>query len=615
MATITGVEAPLPANASADPNAYVSSVSCASAGNCTAVGSYYDSSGDRQGLLLTQTAGSWANGAEAAPPADAGPDPGVQLSSVSCASAGNCTAVGIYDDSSRGRQGLLLTETAGSWAAGAEAALPPVTYSDPGVELSSVACASAGNCTAVGYYYDGPDDTQGLLLTQNAGSWTTGITAALPASAGSTPGVFLPSVSCASAGNCTAVGGYTDSSGHLQGLLLTQSGGSWAAGAEAALPANAGSAPQVFLPSVSCASAGNCTADGGYVDSSGSYQGLLLTQHAGSWATGTEALLPANAGARQDAAFYSVSCASAGNCTATGDYVDSSGHFQGLLLTQSSGRWATGTEAALPANAGHDIANVLAVSCATPGNCTAVGEYYDNSGNEQGLLLTQSSGSWATGTQAPLPADAAPAPYASGSSVSCASAGNCTAAADYDTKLPGRTQGLLLTQVTPTCSGLTIASQAPGQTGTRDKHGTWSFTVRIRNCTGGVLHAMNLRGSTASWLPGASVTIHPATGTVRNMPHPFGRGQTITWTSFSLPDGATAAITVTVSGTVPNSAACGSALAISHTWTATGLTASNNAVTSGPSVRATIHVMCRTSLASPTLIAHSGDLPSATTHA
>ena len=77
-----------------------------------------------------------------------------------------------------------------------------------------------------------------------------------------------------SVGNCTAVGGYTDSSGHQQGLLLSESSGSWA-GAEAPLPANAAATLAAGLASVSCASAGNCTAVGSYGDSSGHGQGLL----------------------------------------------------------------------------------------------------------------------------------------------------------------------------------------------------------------------------------------------------------------------------------------------------------------------------------------------------
>ena len=55
-----GVDAALPGNASAAPGVIVSSVSCASVGDCTAVGDYFDASGF-QGLLLTETAGAWAN--------------------------------------------------------------------------------------------------------------------------------------------------------------------------------------------------------------------------------------------------------------------------------------------------------------------------------------------------------------------------------------------------------------------------------------------------------------------------------------------------------------------------------------------------------------------------
>src|SRR5262249_32751312 len=61
------------------------------------------------------------------------------------------------------------------------------------------------------------------------------------------------------------------------GALLTESAGNWTA-AEAALPAHAANGPNryVDLNSVSCSSAGNCSAVGLYIDSSGNYQGLLL---------------------------------------------------------------------------------------------------------------------------------------------------------------------------------------------------------------------------------------------------------------------------------------------------------------------------------------------------
>ena len=91
-------------------------------------------------------------------------------------------------------------------------------------------------------------------------------------------------MSCASAGDCSTVGFYTDSSGQ-QGLLLGESGGTWSAGAKATLPASAGSSPYVNLLSVSCAAAGECSTVGNYFDSSGAQQGLLLGESGGTLAS------------------------------------------------------------------------------------------------------------------------------------------------------------------------------------------------------------------------------------------------------------------------------------------------------------------------------------------
>ena len=44
-------------------------------------------------------------------------DPGSELYGVTCTSAGNCTAVGTYKDSGNNYQGMTDSETGGSWAA------------------------------------------------------------------------------------------------------------------------------------------------------------------------------------------------------------------------------------------------------------------------------------------------------------------------------------------------------------------------------------------------------------------------------------------------------------------------------------------------------------------
>jgi hypothetical protein len=423
-------------------------------------GNPYDNYPITDGVLLTETAGSWAPGVEATPPFDARQGE-VVIRAVSCPSPGNCSAVGSYPQVGGAKQGLLLTETAGVWAQGIEAALPAnASQNSPYVyaELTSVSCASAGNCSAVGTYPDGSGG-QGLLVTETAGSWGPAVEATLPADANTATEqeVNLTSVSCASAGNCTAVGSYLTSSGS-QGLMLTETAGSWAPGVEAVLPADAATTNQdAFLSSVSCPSAGNCSAVGLYDDfglASGPPsnlqvsvgKGLLLAETAGSWAPGVEAALPANAQTPQGlTSLSSVSCPSAGNCGAVGTYVDSSG-LQGLLLSETAGNWAAGTEA-LPASApvtgqewglapGSGV-GLQSVSCPSAGNCSAVGGYWDGSGNAKGLLLTEDAGNWQSGQLASLPANANPHPFAALYSVSCPSAANCSAGGVYEDKYNG----------------------------------------------------------------------------------------------------------------------------------------------------------------------------------
>jgi PASTA domain len=428
----------------------------------------------------------WGHGTEATLPANAatGNKQAVSINSVSCPSAGNCSAVGEYVDSSGNTQGLLLTETAGTWATGVEAALPANAASAKQyVYLYPVSCASPGNCTAVGGYVDSSGNSPVLLLTETDGVWGTGVEAALPANASVTDQYpFISSVSCASAGNCGAVGAYVDSSGNYQGLLLTKTAGVWATGVEADLPADAAATHQIAsLTSVSCASPGNCTAVGGYVDSSGGSQALLLDETAGSWRTGVEAQLPANAAPTNlyagDVVFLlAVSCASAGNCSAVGSYCavgncntlgngsgGSTGE-EGLLLTETAGSWGTGVEAALPANAAttSPLLYINSVSCASAGNCSAVGSYFAGSDNTQPLMLTETAGAWAAGVEVDLPANAASPYQYSWVTVSCASAQDCTGVGFY-TDTSNAEQGLLVagspvTSVVPNVKGKTVAA-------------------------------------------------------------------------------------------------------------------------------------------------------------
>ena len=88
------------------------------------------------------------------------------------------------------------------------------------------------------------------------------------------------------------------------------------------------------ITSVSCASAGNCSAGGHYNDSSGRQQAFVVSQASGTWGTAIE--VPGTAALNQDgfAGISSVSCASAGSCSAGGDYRDGSGRFQAFVVSE-----------------------------------------------------------------------------------------------------------------------------------------------------------------------------------------------------------------------------------------------------------------------------------------
>lgn len=79
---------------------------------------------------------------------------GGSVNSVSCASPGNCSAVGYYSNNS-GNQAFVVSQVDGVW--GSYEDVPGFIAANTRGEafLSSVSCASVGNCSAVGYYSTG----------------------------------------------------------------------------------------------------------------------------------------------------------------------------------------------------------------------------------------------------------------------------------------------------------------------------------------------------------------------------------------------------------------------------------------------------------------------------
>jgi hypothetical protein len=84
---------------------------------------------------------------------------------VSCPSASNCSAVGQYLDQSRHTQVFVVSEVHGSWHQ-AEEVPGGGALSIGGFAQMSVSCPSAGNCSAGGYYLKARSSQQVFVVNK-----------------------------------------------------------------------------------------------------------------------------------------------------------------------------------------------------------------------------------------------------------------------------------------------------------------------------------------------------------------------------------------------------------------------------------------------------------------
>lgn len=266
----------------------------------------------------------------------------------------------------------------------------------------------------------------------------------------------VSSVSCGRAGWCAAGGSYADRSGNLQGFVASQHRGVW--GREMGVPGlaalNAGGIAEVS--SVSCGSAGNCAAGGDFAGRSGNLLGFVAVEARGRW--GRAIVMPGPGlrvpGGASDV--LSVSCDPAGSCAAGGLYTDRAGRGEGFVVVEKHGVWAKPAGVpglgALPTH----FSVVASVSCAPAGGCAAGGERTDRSGNLQGFVVNETGGRWGKPAGVPGLGALNAGGHAVVESVSCWSAGGCAAGGDY-TRRSGRSQGFVAVE----------------------KHGVWGKAIEV----------------------------------------------------------------------------------------------------------------------------------------
>src|SRR5262249_59782387 len=105
----------------------------------------------------------------------------------------------------------VVSEVNGIWQNAIEVPGSAAVNKGDYARITSVSCGSAGNCSAGGSYMDSSSLSAPLVVSEVNGTWQNAIE--VPGMTTLTQRIFgtVTSVSCASAGNCSAGGGYTGS--------------------------------------------------------------------------------------------------------------------------------------------------------------------------------------------------------------------------------------------------------------------------------------------------------------------------------------------------------------------------------------------------------------------
>ncbi len=297
------------------------------------------------------------------------------LTGVSCTGRSQCTATGMASTRS-GKNVKTLAErwNGTSWAV--QSTPTPTSRTVLGGTLEGgVSCTSATACVADGFSY-GSKSTQLLGEGWNGRTWSTQPDAT-PVVAGQAAGI-----SCRWAKDCMAVGL------RLSGMTLAEhwNGRRWSA----VTTKHAGE-----LVGVACPATGNCTAVG---TNSG---GKALAAHWNGKAWSDQS--PARP--QQLTVLGGVSCPATTGCVAVGTAGTETS--SAVDLAPLAEQWTGGKWAALtvpdPAPAG-DITELNSVSCTSATNCMAVGDYSDQAGSSDSSFAEQWNGTTWTIVTTPSPA-------------------------------------------------------------------------------------------------------------------------------------------------------------------------------------------------------------------
>lgn len=343
------------------------------------------------------------------------PNPGTggSLQGVFCTSASDCFAVGQYTNSKGAGANEALRWNGTKWSLTST----PKPNADS-TTLNGVTCTSASNCFAVGYYFNNKVATLNEALRWNGKEWSLLATPDPGGTASLRHENHLNGVACLSASDCFAAGYYTDTAGKRLNEVLRWNGTQWSLSATPDPSGTTGHGVDNELNGISCDSAGDCFAVGQYVNGKGATVNEALAWNGTSWS-----LIPTpdpggTISGADDNWLNGVSCTSARRCFAVGY---SEGHNEAL-------RWNGKQWSLTPTPDAGGSGNFLRGVACDIGDCLAVGWYYHRKGELNEALR------W-NGTKWSLSPTPDPSSSAIGSNsldgVACSSSSDCFAVGTY----------------------------------------------------------------------------------------------------------------------------------------------------------------------------------------
>jgi hypothetical protein len=375
-------------------SAGVQQVSCGSAGNCVAAGVYLVAPEHPRPFVSEQKTGIWGKAHAIPGIAALSGGRGAAADFVSCRSAGNCTVAGSYTDASGNLQWFTADETNGAWQHAL--AIPGLAKLATafGTTVKSLSCASGRNCAVAGLYHDqATNNPHAFVADESGGTW--GQAHVIPGEDTLGP-TEATAVSCASAGNCGVTGNYTDTAGNQQVFVADETSGTW--GQAQALPGleALNASGHAEAAAISCRAPGNCATGGtfsGVSDVGAITESYVADERQGGWDLAVQVFggrTPFNGS--NLTTLGSVSCASVGNCAAAGSFADPFHGFSVYVVNEVDGSW--GNAIRLPGIVALDKglkSDVFSISCPSPGNCAAGGAYTDANGHVQAFVANQSA--------------------------------------------------------------------------------------------------------------------------------------------------------------------------------------------------------------------------------